>query len=242
VATVSHELKTPLTSVRLAIHLLLEEKVGSLNPKQIELLIDARENAELLLARVNNLLDLTKLERGREQLDLRPEQPADLLQSAAEAIRPMAEDKGIEVVVETAPGLPAIPADANRLGHALGNLLDNAVTYTDRGGRITLSASLMLPSPPGGGEGGGVTLSVVDTGIGISPEHLPHVFDRFFRVPGQSRGTGTGLGLAIAQEIITAHAGTITCESRLGAGTVFHVHLPAWTEEVVEPEARARAV
>jgi signal transduction histidine kinase len=217
VATVSHELKTPLTSVRLAIHLLLEETVGSLSPKQIELLIDARENAELLLARVDNLLDLTKLERGREQFDLRPESPADLLHGAADAIRPKAEDKGVEVVVEIPTDLPAVLADATRLGHALGNLLENAVTYTDRGGRITLSAA---PGDPG------VAIKIADTGIGIPPDHLPHVFDRFFRVPGRSRGSGSGLGLAIAREIITAHGGTIRCESRPGAGTVFEVTLP----------------
>jgi signal transduction histidine kinase len=222
VATVSHELKTPLTSVRLAIHLLLEETVGTLAPKQIELLVDARENAELLLARVDNLLDLTKLERGREQFDLRPETAADLLHAAADAIRPKAEDKGVDVIVEVPPGLPAIPADATRLGHALGNLLENAVTYTDRRGSITLSAAASDQ---------GVTLSIADTGIGIPPEYLPHVFDRFFRVPGQSRGSGTGLGLAIAREIITAHGGTIRCESRPGAGTVFYVSLPAVAEE-----------
>jgi signal transduction histidine kinase len=217
VATVSHELKTPLTSVRLALHLLLEENVGALNPKQTELLLDARENAEILLARVNNLLDLTRLERGKEQLDILPEDPGDLLRSAADAISPKAEDKGIELVIEVAPDLPQVEVDAGRLDHALGNLLENAVTYTDRGGRVTLSVKR---------HEGDITITVADTGIGIPPEHLPHVFDRFFRVPGQKRGTGTGLGLAIAREIVTAHGGNITCESEPGVGTVFRISLP----------------
>src|SRR5205085_7430994 len=97
VGTVSHELKTPLTSVRLAVHLLLEEAVGPLTPKQTELLLDARDNAERLLATLNHLLDLTRLERGREHLDTRPEGPAKLLRTAADAIRPRAKDKGAEV-------------------------------------------------------------------------------------------------------------------------------------------------
>jgi signal transduction histidine kinase len=217
VATVSHELKTPLTSVRLAIHLLLEETVGPLTPKQTELLMDARHNAELLLARVNNLLDLTRFQRGREQLDISPEQPGDLVRAAADNIRPKAADKGVELVAETSENLPAVAADAARFGHALSNILENALTYTNRGGRITLSAT---PAADG------VTFGVADTGIGIPSEYLPHVFDRFFRVPGQSRGSGTGLGLAIAREIVVAHGGTITCESRPGSGTVFRLTLP----------------
>jgi signal transduction histidine kinase len=216
VATASHELKTPLTSVRLAVHLLLEEAVGPLTPKQMELLLDARENSERLLAMVNNLLDLARLEQGSRQLELKHESPQSLLQTAAEAARPRAEDKGVEIVLDVLRGLPSVAVDASRLGHALRNLLDNALTYTERGGRITLAASA---------DGDAVTLSVADTGIGISREHLPHVFEKFFRVPGQSRGAGTGLGLAIVNEIVTAHGGTITCESQPGIGTVFRLRL-----------------
>lgn len=217
VATASHELKTPLTSVRLAVHLLLEETVGPLTPKQMELLLDARENSERLLAMVNNLLDLARLEQGSQQLEVRPEPPVTLLQAAAEGVRPRAEDKGIELVLDVPPGLPAIAVDPARLGHALRNLLDNSLTYTDRGGKITLSASADAEA---------VTLSIADTGIGIPPEHLPHVFKKFFRVPGQSRGTGTGLGLAIVHEVVTAHGGSVTCESRPGTETVFRLRLP----------------
>ncbi len=217
VATASHELKTPLTSVRLAVHLLLEEAVGPLSPKQTELLLDARENSERLLAMVNNLLDLARLEQGSRQLEVKHESPQSLLQSAAEAVGPRAEDKGIEIVLDVPQALPSVAVDASRLGHALRNLLDNALTYTERGGRITLAASADAEA---------VTLSVADTGIGISREHLPHVFEKFFRVPGQSRGTGTGLGLAIVNEIVTAHGGTITCESEPRKGTVFRLRLP----------------
>jgi signal transduction histidine kinase len=217
VATVSHELKTPLTSIRLVVHLLLEEAVGPLTPKQTELLLDARESTERLLAMINNLLNLARLEEGREHLQIAPEPPAALLQAAADAVRPRAADKGITVTVEAPPDLPPVPVDAGRLGHALANLLDNALTYTDRGGRITLSAAAA---------DGRATLTVADTGRGIPPEYLPHVFERFFRVPGQSQGSGTGLGLALVREIVTAHGGTVSCDSRPGEGTVFRITLP----------------
>jgi NtrC-family two-component system sensor histidine kinase KinB len=220
VATASHELKTPLTGIRLAVHLLLEETIGPLTPKQIEILLDARENCERLLARVNNLLDLARLEQGYRQLDVHPEAPELLLKSAAEAIRPSALEKGVEVMVEVPPGLPPVAVDAVRIDTALRNLLENALDYTDRGGRITLAAT---PGPEA------VVLSVADTGIGIPPEYLPHVFDKFFRVPGQSRGSGTGLGLAIVHEIVAVHGGTITCESQPGKGTIFRLTLPIAT-------------
>jgi signal transduction histidine kinase len=224
VATASHELKTPLTSLRLAHHLLLEEVVGPLTPKQVELLVDARDNAERMLAVVNNLLDLTRLEQGREYLDLQPQSPLELLQAAADVIRPRAEDKGIAIKVEAAPSLPLVVADAERLGHALQNLLDNAVTYTDRGGAITLSAA----RAEGDGE---VILSIADTGVGIPADALPHIFDRFFRIPGQTRGAGTGLGLAIVREIVGAHRGTVTCSSQPGVGTTFQIRLPVNHDE-----------
>lgn len=217
VATVSHELKTPLTGIRLVIYLLLEERIGALTPKQMELLLDARDNSERLLAVVNNLLDLARLEQGWRQLEVTAEAPATLLQTAADAIRPRAQDKGVDVVMEADTTLPAVAVDVPRIGNALGNLLDNALTYTDRGGRITLAATA---APDG------VTLTVTDTGCGIPPEHLPRVFEKFFRVPGQTRGGGTGLGLAIVQEIVTAHGGTVTCSSKPGTGTTFYMTLP----------------
>jgi NtrC-family two-component system sensor histidine kinase KinB len=220
VTTVSHELKTPLTSVRLVLHLLLEETVGSLTPKQTELLIDARDNAERLLSMIEHLLALALLEQGRELLQIQPETAQTLLQTAAETARPRADAKHLELIVENAADLPAVAADPIRLGHALNNLLDNALTYTDPGGRVTLSASRI--------DERNVRLSVADTGVDIPTKYLPHVFDRFFRVPDQSRGHGTGLGLAIVREIVLAHGGQVHCESQTGRGTVFHLTLPIW--------------
>ncbi len=222
VATVSHELKTPLTSVRLVLHLLLEETVGFLTPKQTELVVDARDNAERLLHMIEHLLALARLEEGRDSLQLQPEAPQALLEAAAETVRPRAEAKHVELIVEDASQVPPVAADSARLGHALNNLLDNALTYTDQGGRITLSARV--------DEDQTVRLSVSDTGVGIPAESLPHVFDKFFRVPDQSLDHGTGLGLAIVREIAMAHGGQIRCESQLGQGTVFHLTLPVWKQ------------
>jgi signal transduction histidine kinase len=219
VATVSHELKTPLTSVRLAIHVLLEEAVGPLTPKQAELLIDARDNAERLLALIEQLLALARLQKPERQV-IRPSDPVELLRRAADAVRPRAEDKHVELKLAVDEPPPPVAADPERIGQALGNLLNNAVTYTPPGGTVTLSAAAAVD--------GRVVVSVADTGVGIPAEFVPHVFDRFFRIPGQSEEGGTGLGLAIVKEIVTAHGGEVTCESRPGKGTTFRVTLPGW--------------
>lgn len=216
VATVSHELKTPLTSVRLAVHVLLEEAVGPLEPKQIELLLEARESTERLFRLIEQLLALARLEDSRDQLHPISTDPMQLLRDAADTAAPRAEDRHVAIVVTDAD-LPPVLADPTRLGHALNNLLDNALTYTEPGGTVTLAAERTAA---------GVRLTVADTGIGIPAEYLPHVFDRFFRVPGRDHQPGTGLGLAIVREIVAAHHGTITCESEAGRGTAFHLTLP----------------
>jgi signal transduction histidine kinase len=221
VATVSHELKTPLTSIRLVLHLLLEENLGALTPKQLELLIDARDNAERLLVMINNLLDLARLEQGKIQLHLRPERPASLLRSAAESFQPRAADQGVQLSIEAPDDLPPVAVDADQFQHALQNLLDNALTHTPQGGRITLAAEQQAESQ--------VAFSVSDTGSGIPAQFLPYVFERYFRVPGETAHGGSGLGLAIVREIVTAHGGSVQCQSIPGEKTAFNMSLPVWT-------------
>ncbi len=218
VATVSHELKTPLTSIRLVLHLLLEEQAGPLQPKQLELLVDARDNAERLLAMINNLLDLARLERGGSQLCLQPESPASLLRAAYDAFLPQAHDRGVELVLEEPGYMENLPVDQERFQHALHNLLDNALAHTPQGGQITLASEAASD---------GVVFSVTDTGSGIPAEFLPHIFERHFRVPGDAAPGGSGLGLAIVREIVTAHGGTVECRSTPGRHTVFRIKLPA---------------
>lgn len=218
VATVSHELKTPLTSVRLAVHVLLEEAVGPLEPKQIELLLEARENTERLFKLIEQLLALARLEDGRELLEIESIDPRQLLQRAIDDAYTRAEDKRIELKLEIADSVRSIKVDTVRLGRALANLVDNAITYTLSGGSITLGAKQRNDHT--------ITLFVRDTGIGIPAEYLPHIFDRFFRIPGRDQSPGTGLGLAIVKEIIEAHEGTIRCISKEQQGTTFEIDLP----------------
>jgi two-component system, NtrC family, sensor histidine kinase KinB len=217
VATASHELKTPLTSIRLAIYMLLEEATGPLTAKQTEMLLDARENCERLLAMVNNLLDIARLEEGSRQLEKTPQSPELLLRCAADAVRPRADEKRVDIVISVPSGLPEVAADPTRIGTAFRNLLDNALTYTDAGGRITLSAAALADA---------VEFTIADTGVGIPPEYLSRVFEKFFRTPIQSAGGGTGLGLAIVQEIVIAHGGRISCHSQPNTGTSFRLTLP----------------
>jgi len=201
------------------LHLLLEESVGPLTPKQLELLVDARDNAERLLSMINNLLDLARLEQGKRRLRLQPESPTSLLQAASESFRPRAEDRGIELAMDVDGNLPSVAVDADQFQRALQNLLDNALVHTPPGGQIMLSAH---------SADGRVAFSVTDTGSGIPAQHLPMVFERYFRVPGDTTQGGSGLGLAIVREIATAHGGTVECESRPGEKTVFRMTLPVW--------------
>ena len=217
VATVSHELKTPLTSIRLALHLLLEETTGPLLPKQLELLIDARDNAERILVMINNLLDLARLEHAPGELPAEPARPATVVRAMAESFRPRAAEQGIEFSWDAPADLPQIPVDVDQLQHALQNLLDNALAYTPPGGRITMNAQQ---------ENGQVTLSIADTGRGIPAQYLQSVFNKYFRIPGSSAPGGSGLGLAIVREIVTTHGGTVECESDPGKKTVFRIKLP----------------
>ena len=221
VATVSHELKTPLTSLQMAVHLLLEEEVGPLNAKQTELLLAGRQDAERLLAMVNDLLDLTRIEQGRVKLDLRPVASADLVGEAVSRFEVMARDLGIDFKANVGFGLSPVNVDHDRIGHVFDNLLGNALAHTARGGAVNISAQP---------EGDFVRFDVADNGEGIPPEYLPRIFEKFYRVPGPRSGNGAGLGLAIAREIVETHGGQIHVESSPGTGTKFSVLLPVATK------------
>jgi len=216
VSAVSHQLKTPLTSIRMAIHLLLDEKVGGLSPKQADLLVAAGEDAERLERIVDELLDIGRIEAGKARMDLRPVRPIDLVSPETDAYRPAARDGGVSLVVDLPAALPQVWVDPARVAHVFANLLSNALKYTPPGGKVTLSAKV---------EGEFVRFRVSDTGVGIPEKFLPRIFEQFFRVPDQGPGTGIGLGLAIVKDIVEAHGGTIGVESREGTGSTFHFTL-----------------
>jgi signal transduction histidine kinase len=212
ISTISHQLKTPLTSIRMAIHLLLEERVGSLTEKQVELLLAAREDSDRLHSILNGLLDIGRLESGRVQMDFRPVSPQSMVLEAVEPFRRTAQDQGITLATNVPADAPEVWADETRIGHVFTNLLSNALKYTPAGGTITLSAATEEKS---------VAFSISDTGKGIPEMYLARIFEPFFRVPDQGAGTGAGLGLAIAKEIVEAHGGTVGVESREGQGSTF---------------------
>jgi two-component system, NtrC family, sensor histidine kinase KinB len=218
VSTVSHQLRTPLTSLRMATHLLLEQRIGPLNEKQVELLTAACEDSDRLAGILDELLDLNRIESGRARLNLRQHAPESLVESGIEPFSGEADSRGITIVVDAPGDLPFVTADAASIGHVFANLLSNALRFSVPGGRITVKAEAELA---------GIRFSVTDTGEGIAPEHLKHLFDQFYRVPGQDEKSGIGLGLSIVKEIVNAHGGTVGVESRRGKGSSFHFTLPA---------------
>jgi signal transduction histidine kinase len=212
IATVSHQLKTPLTSIRMALHLLLEEKAGMITDKQAELLLAARDDSDRLHTIVEDLLDLGRIESGRAQMDCHAISPLALALQAVEPFQSAYKDCGIRLTIEVPDTLPEVWADRIRIDHVFSNLLSNALKYTAAGGSVTLAAQELKEW---------VSFSITDTGRGIPRQYLDKIFDQFFRVPGDASETGAGLGLAIAKEIVEAHGGTITAESTEGRGSTF---------------------
>ncbi|MGO8969356.1 MAG: ATP-binding protein [Myxococcaceae bacterium] len=217
VATVAHEFRTPLTSLRMAIHLCVEGAVGPVTEQQLDLLTAAREDCERLQRIVDDLLDLARMRAGLLELSPTPVDVPALLEKALAGVRSSAEQAGVQLEARAEPGSELLVADRERLELALQNLLSNAVRHTARGGSVTLLASSSEE---------GVRFSVSDTGEGVAPEYLPRLFDRFFRVPGGRRG-GAGLGLSIVKDVAEAHGGTVGAESVPGQGSTFWLSVPA---------------
>lgn len=219
VGTVSHELKTPLTSLRMAVYLLLEQKVGELSASQKDLLEGARDDADRLLRILDDLLDLARLEAGASALERHPHAVEDIVADIASEARGFVSAAGLTLEIERFPETAGVTlsVDIGRLRHVFINLLTNAVKYSPAGGVVTLSAALAPPDF--------IRFSVRDQGDGIPADVIPHVFDRFYRAPGQTK-PGAGLGLAISREIVVAHGGSIACTSQPGGGTEFYFLLP----------------
>jgi signal transduction histidine kinase len=219
VSTVSHELKTPLTSIRMAIHMLAEQDTfGELSPRQASMLATARDNTERLHRTVENLLSIGRIESGRAPLRLQPMPAAELLEHAVSPMRVAFEQRGIHLTVDSCPADAAVMADPSCVGHVLTNLLTNAVKYTRPGGHVRVSCAAGPAH---------VTFAVEDDGPGISPQHLPRIFDKFFRAPVPGAPPGAGLGLAIAREIVEVHGGALSVRSEPNRATRFSFTLQA---------------
>jgi signal transduction histidine kinase len=215
VSDVAHELRTPLTNLR---GYLEAARDGLVSPDG-KLVDNLYEETMLLSRLVIDLQELAQAEAGQLHLQLQPVALSGIAEQAIDMLRPQADAKSIGLSLDVPRDLPLVNVDSERIGQVLRNLLNNAVAHTPPGGAVTVRASRT---------DGFVAVSVSDTGEGIAPEHLPHVFDRFYRADkSRARQTGgAGLGLAIVKQIILAHGGTVTVDSTPGAGSTFTFTLP----------------
>jgi signal transduction histidine kinase len=218
-ADVSHELRTPIAAMHTFIEL-LQGPAGTDPAARLEFLDSSAAQLDRLDWLAQNLLELSKLDSGLVLLDLHPNDVRGTIESAVEQHLATAERKGI-VMTTSLPDRPLrISHDAPRIGQVVGNLVANALKFTARGGRVHVAATREAD--------GGVRIEVADTGVGIRPDELPRIFERFYRgtQANEARSTGSGLGLSIVKSIVDMHHGIIEVESRLGHGARFVVVLP----------------
>jgi len=220
VSVASHELKTPINVIIGYLDLLQEGIYGQLTPEQKKILDTINKQADTLTRLVKRLLDISRFEASGGKLDLRQVDLPRFLHTLESSFSVLAAQRDISFTVEHSHELPpTVTWDEDRINEVLGNLLSNAFKFTDRGGRVGLTVGV---------EEGNVVINLADTGAGIPPQQLPHIFDKFFQADNQASAAskGTGLGLAIAKEIVEAHGGHIEVDSVVGVGTTFVVTLP----------------
>jgi PAS domain S-box-containing protein len=217
ISTVSHELRTPLTSIRGAIGLLSSGILGDINDKAANLLRIALTNSDRLVRLINDILDLERIQSGREPIVFRPVQLGEIIRQAIDGIMPMAEEAGVRLQHDSTQA--EIEADPDRMLQVLTNLLSNAVKFSDPGSSVTITLR--------SGERG-VTLSVIDYGRGIPNDMLEAIFGRFQQVDASDsrQKGGSGLGLAICRTIVLQHSGRIWAERNPVCGSTFRVYLP----------------
>jgi signal transduction histidine kinase len=215
IATVSHELKTPIASMKLSLQLLDKPETGKFNEDQKQLIESIKEDGERLLKITGELLNLSQVETGNIQLNIDKSSPYEIVHFATEAVKVQADQKQIKLLVETPEHLPDVKADSEKTAWVLINFLTNAIKYSSEGSKVVLKLNK---------EKDHLTFNVVDTGKGIDNRYKTKVFDKYFQIPGSDK-SGTGLGLAISKEFIEAQAGTIGVESELGLGSTFYFTL-----------------
>ena len=217
IATVSHELKTPISSIKMSAQLLTDSRVGSLNPEQQELIKSIADDAGRLLKITGELLNMSQVETGKIQLKMQATPPAAIAEQAIQAVSFQAQQKNISIKLSLQDVLPPIQADAEKTSWVLINFLTNAVKYSSEASVIEVAVFTADKR---------VKFTVKDHGKGIDEKYLPRIFDRYFKVPGTHERNGTGLGLAISKEFIEAQGGQIEVSSVSGEGSVFECNFP----------------
>ncbi|HEY8807659.1 MAG TPA: GAF domain-containing protein, partial [Candidatus Limnocylindria bacterium] len=222
-ANMSHELRTPLNAIIGFSEVLLQRMFGELNEQQADYLEDVKSSGQHLLTLINDILDLSKIEAGRMELEAAPFSLVAALNNAVTLVRERAQSHGIKLQLDVAPELDTMVADERKVKQVVVNLLANAVKFTPDGGTVTLSAAR---------ENGEVRLAVHDTGIGIAPEDQQRIFEEFQQAThqGERSREGTGLGLTLSKRMVELHGGTISVESEPGKGSTFTVALPLLKE------------
>lgn len=215
IATVSHELKTPISSIKMSLKLLDDERIGAINPEQKKLIENIKGDSQRLLKITTELLDLTQVESGNMHMDIKPIAPLEIVEQAISAATSTAEEKGVLIQKQVDAGVSVVNADAEKASWVLLNLLTNAIRFSPNNSKVTVSIRDVDD---------GVRFTVEDTGPGIDPKYHAKVFEKFFQVPGSSAG-GSGMGLAISREIIERLGGKIGLESQPGKGSRFFFDL-----------------
>lgn len=212
---VAHDLRSPITRIRGVAETTL---TGEQHLEEYqEMAVAVVEESDRLVGMINTMLEIAQTESGIADLTMRPVDLAALVGVAYELFQPLAEDEGLSMEADISAGALVVPGDVNRLQRVLANLLDNAIKYSEPGGRVVLSARR---------NGSHVEVSVADSGPGIAREELPHIFDRFFRLDRSRSTQGSGLGLPLALAFVRAHGGDIAVTSTPGKGSTFTVSLP----------------
>lgn len=215
IATVSHEFKTPISSIKMSVQLLENKQIGPLNMEQTNLLNSIKEDANRLLKFTGELLNMTQVESGNIQLTILPSDPKEILLFAIQATQTQADQKQIKFEINCPDNIPKVQADPEKTTWVLTNLISNAIRYSYENSVIYLTVKQRDNK---------VEISVRDTGQGIAPQYKNKIFDRYFKVPG-TKMEGTGLGLAISKEFIDAQGGNIKVESEYGLGSTFTISL-----------------
>lgn len=218
IATISHEFKTPLTSIMIGTNLITNEMIGALNLKQKEVITTIAEDSERLLSLVNDLLNLSRIESSKSIFNIKPHSVSEIIESSLKIFIEQAKKQEVWLHYELENNLPEVNVDLEKATWVLNNLISNALRYTSLGDEIAINTFVNQNK---------MCISVVDTGIGIPEDYVDKIFDKFIQVPGQdSEIKGTGLGLSIAKEIVEAFGGEIWCESILGLGSTFTFTIP----------------